>query len=234
MKKKDRLAVLTYNVAHRKTYDTLCLLKARGYDSVTVFAQSMTYTKKRQPTVTHRPGLSFFIPEPQILCSNLEYKYIEGEFKTTVCNEWEDALLLLCGAGLLDERFVHAHKIINSHPGYVPYARGLDAYKWSIWHDLPIGVTAHFLGDYVDAGEMIERREIEVKRYDTFHSVAQRIYENEIDMLVGAVEKVDEEHTFIIPDSDSVIFKRMPEEKERELLKRFEEYKVKRCGDYDN
>lgn len=28
------IRVLTYNVAHRKTYDTLCLLKARGYEDV--------------------------------------------------------------------------------------------------------------------------------------------------------------------------------------------------------
>ena len=31
-----RIGILTYDVKHRKTYDTLCLLKAKGYDNVNV------------------------------------------------------------------------------------------------------------------------------------------------------------------------------------------------------
>ena len=49
------IAVLTYNQKHRKTYDTLCLLKAKGYSNVRVFGQPMTYRKKRYPLIEHRP-----------------------------------------------------------------------------------------------------------------------------------------------------------------------------------
>ncbi len=63
----------------------------------------------------------------------------------------------------------------------------------------------------MDAGEIIERCLIDVEQYDTFHSVAQRIYENEIDMLVGAVELADCRHETVIPDNEP--FRRMPEEK---------------------
>lgn len=243
----DRLiAVLTYNVQHRKTYDALCLLRARGYDAVTVYAQPMTYEKKRLPLVSHRPELAFDIPEPRALCSQLGYPYIEGWFEQTIdgacsggdnvrdisgcdnaygkdTNGADGTIFLLCGAGLLPESFVLSHRIVNSHPGFIPFARGLDAYKWSVYENLPIGVTTHFLGRYVDAGEIIERREIGVRLYDTFHSVAQRVYENEIDMLVGAIEKVDEGHDFIVPDGE--LLRRMPEEKERELFERFERLK---------
>ena len=38
-----KIAVLTYNQPHRKTYDTICLLKAKGYENVVVYAQEMTY-----------------------------------------------------------------------------------------------------------------------------------------------------------------------------------------------
>lgn len=218
-----KIAVLTYNVKHRKTYDTLCLLKVMGYSNITVFAQPMSYTKKRYPQITHRPELLFHIPEPFILCSNLGYRYIEGQFEYTVDSNWKDGIFLLCGAGILPEKFVSAYRIVNAHPGFIPFARGLDAYKWSVYNGLPIGATTHFLGEYVDAGEIIERREIRVETSDTFHSVAQRVYENEIDMLVGAIEKIDEVHEFIVPDGE--IFKRMPESKERELFRKFEEYK---------
>lgn len=216
------IAVITYNVRHRKTYDTLCLLKARGYDA-SVYAQPMTYVKKRQPLVQHRPELAAYIPELTALCHNLGYKLIEGEFVSTIGHKDDrgSVIYLLCGAGLLPDDFIKAHRIINAHPGYIPLARGLDAYKWSVYNGIPIGVTTHFLGDYVDAGEVIERRQIEIKPFDTFHSVSQRVYENEIDMLVGAIDKVDDEHELIVPVEDSVVFKRMPEELERELFDRF-------------
>lgn len=220
----SNIAVLTYNQKHRKTYDTLCLLKAKGYQNVKVYAQSMTYTKKRFPLINHRPEQMMSIPIPKELCSNFGYEYIEGNFNETITDE--DMLYLLCGAGLLENTFVKSHRIINSHPGYIPLARGLDAYKWSIYYDIPLGVTTHFLGDYVDAGEIIEQREIEIGMYDTFHSVAQRIYENEIDMLVGAVELVDKEHRFAIPKSNDV-FRRMPCELEKKLFEAFEQYKAK-------
>ena len=219
---RRNIAVLTYTVSHRKTYDTLSLLKARGYKDVTVFAQPMTYVKKLQPLIAHRPGMNFSIPEVDKLCENLGYKFIEGEFGVTVSGNYDNHIFLLCGAGLLPEDFVFSHRIINSHPGYIPLARGLVAYKWSVYNNLPIGVTTHFLGAYVDAGEVIERRSIKVEEFDTFHSIAQRIYENEIDMLVGAIDFADKDHNFIIPAKDSVPFKRMPEELERELFDRFD------------
>lgn len=135
-------------------------------------------------------------------------------------------LYLLCGAGILENEFVRCHRIINSHPGYIPLARGLDAYKWSIYYDIPIGVTTQFLGDVVDAGEIIEQREIKVGEYDTFHSVAQRIYENEIDMLVGAIELADKKHTFALPETGDA-FRRMPCNIEEKLYDMFDVYKNK-------
>lgn len=212
------IGVLTYNQKHRKTYDTLCLLRAKGYQNVTVFAQEMAYVKKCYPLISHRPELIMDIPNPEELCRDLGYEYREGNFEDAI--KEDDSIYLLCGAGLLQESFVKSHRIINSHPGYSPYARGLDAYKWSIYYGLPLGVTSHYLGKYIDAGEIIERREIFINQYDTFHSVAQRIYENEIDMIVNAVKKAEDKHEYIIPTNE--IFRRMDKEKEKTLFSKFE------------
>lgn len=220
------IGVLTYNQKHRKTYDTLCLLRAKGYEDVTIYAQAMTYVKKSYPLIPHRPELIMDIPDSKTLCRRLGYEYIEGDFEDTIKDN--DSIYLLCGAGLLKESFVKAHKIINSHPGYIPDARGLDAYKWSVYYGLPLGVTTHYLGEYIDAGEIIERRRVNIKQYDTFHSVAQRIYENEIDMLVSAIEKTNDKHEYIIPVND--VFRRMPKEKEQLLFDKFEELKEKGCN----
>lgn len=221
---KQKIAVLTYNQTHRKTYDTLSLLKANGYHDVIVYAQPMTYTKKYFPYVTHRPDQIMSIPKPKELCKNLGYDYQEGVFREIAKDE--NRIYLLCGAGLLEKEFVQNRTIINAHPGFIPFARGLDSYKWSIYKNLPLGVTTHFLGEYVDAGEIIERRKIQVKEYDTFHSVAQKIYETEVDMLVGAIEHIEEKHEIVIPDTDE-IFRRMPHEIEKNLLAAFEHYKAK-------
>lgn len=210
---------MTYNQKHRKTYDTICLLKAQGYKDVKVYAQPMTYEKKIHSLVKHRPELIMDVPAPEALCANFGYKYIEGAFDEMIKDE--NAIYLLCGAGLISQDLVRKFQIINSHPGYIPYARGLDAYKWSVFYDFPLGVTTHFLGEYIDAGEMIERREICVEPYDTFHSVAQRIYENEIDMLVGAIKLVDEKHEYIKAEQN--VFKRMPNHMESRLFDIFQE-----------
>lgn len=220
MDTSQRVAVLTYNCSHRKTYDTLCLLRARGYDNIIVYAHSMMYRKRYQPLIEHRPQNIIEYPLPENICSNFGYTYAFVKDYDNI-QEGKDTVFLLCGAGLIDDNFIKNHRIINSHPGYIPFARGLDAYKWEIYYNLPIGVTTHFLGKYIDAGEIIERREILVGQYDTFHSVAERVYQNEIDMLVGAIEKVNDPHEFMLPQKEFPVHRRMPHEKEKDLFNRF-------------
>ena len=86
---------------------------------------------------------------------------------------------------------------MNAHPGYIPLARGLDALKWAVLEGLPVGATTHFLGNEVDAGEVIERRELEIRSAESFFELGMRVYRTEVDMLVRALEKLDEPHEFI-------------------------------------
>lgn len=218
-----KVAVLTYPIKHRKTFDVLCLLKANGYVDVKVFAVPMHYKKKKFPRISHRPEMHYKIPDILELCDNFGYCYQEGQLNEF--NIEEDRVVLIAGAGIIPDDFVNSHKIINSHPGYIPNCRGLDAFKWAIIEKQPIGVTSHLIGEFVDAGDIFERRKIEIKENDSFHAVAQRIYENEVSMLVEAIEKLKaKEMTFISPD-DYPLHKRMPENIEIGLFEAFEEYK---------
>ena len=61
--------------------------------------------------------------------------------------------------------------------------KGLDALKWAIYQEQPIGVTTHYISDTADGGELIERRVIPIYFEDSFHSLATRVYEVEIEML---------------------------------------------------
>lgn len=89
----------------------------------------------------------------------------------------------------------------------------------------PVGVTTHLLGGGIDAGQIIERRIIDIYKTDTFHSVAQRVYENEISMLVEAIEKSDDRYLKTVSPENYEIHKRMPQSIEENLMELFEQYK---------
>lgn len=218
-----KIAVLTYPVKHRKTYDVLSLLKANGYTDVKVYAIPFHYQKKHLPIIQHRPEMNFKIPEINELCSNLGYQYEQGELESVDIDR--DRIVLIAGAGILPEEFVDKHVIINAHPGYIPNCRGLDAFKWAIAENQPIGVTTHLLGREVDAGKIIERRFIDIYKTDTFHSVAQRVYENEVAMLIEAIEKSDDRYLKTVSVGSYEIHKRMPHRIEENLMEMFELYK---------
>ncbi len=216
------IGLLTYDVPHRKTYDVLCLLKAKGYDDVIVFAKPHHYQKTFQPLIEHRPPCTNQIP-PEELCRRFGYRYCAGLDETGLAPKTK---ILICGAGIVEQSVINRHILLNAHPGYLPNVRGLDALKWAILEEKPIGVTTHQLGDEVDAGLMIDRKLVPIKPYDTFHAVAQRQYEMEVNMLVEAIEKVDTATAHITPGQHE-LKRRMPHDLEKQLLPQFDKLVAK-------
>lgn len=218
--KEKKVVVLSYTVPHRKTYDTLCRLRAKGYRNVAVYAKPYHYKKQYRPYIEHRP-LSYGFDTKE-LCENLDYEYIE--YDDIFPGIENGSTILIAGAGIISDEIVRNNTIINAHPGYIPDVRGLDAIKWAVMEDKPIGCTTHIVGEEVDAGIIIERKEIPIYKYDTFHALANRVYEYEIIMLVDAIEKKENALGYI-SGGDSVIHKRMPHEIEQCLLEKFESRK---------
>lgn len=218
-----KIAVLTYPVKHRKTYDILSLLKANGYTDVKTYAIPFYYRKKKYPLIQHRPEMNFQIPNIKEMCIKLGYQYESGKLESF--NIEQERIVLVAGAGILPDEFIKTHTVINAHPGYIPNCRGLDAFKWAVAEGQPIGVTTHLIGEYVDAGKVIERRIIDVYKMDTFHAVAERVYENEVSMLIEAIAKCESSHLDIIYPENFKVHKRMPEDIEKNLLEMFEQYK---------
>lgn len=227
-----RVNIFTYNIPHRKTYDVICLLKARGYSDVFVYGIPMHYKKTYQPLIQHRPSISpSLIKTVQSFCENLGYFYKEIKSYEEVVLE-NNALVLICGAGIIPEDLIKKYTIINSHPGFIPNVRGLDALKWAIYEQEPIGVTTHLLDEDVDCGYVIDRREVPLNINDTFHEIALRQYEMEVEMLVDAIEKKDHYICYAKP-GDFQIHKRMKHSEEKNMFKIFEEYKMKKINGID-
>ena len=223
--------VVTYDCPHRKTYDVLTLLKAKGYRNVTVFCHPMTYKKTFRPLLQHRPSDLHAI-DTQTLCQNLDFQCISLpslECLSNYVGEIGETPVLIAGLSLIPNDLLQKITFINAHPGYSPYARGLDAFKWSVLKNLPIGVTVHTVRgefeekrreekrDITDTGLYITRIHLQPTEADTFHSMAYKVYEYEISLLVQSLEMYDsalKKNRIIEPLSDFPSTRRMPHDLE--------------------
>lgn len=222
------IVVISYNTPHRKTQDVLFQLKAKGYQNVTVLALPFVLRENPfKPIYAHRPSMAIDVM-PELLCGRLHYRFqvVNADEISSYLNAHPSDYILIAGAGLLPDELVENHKLINSHPGWLPKVRGLDSLKWAIHNKQPLGVTCHFVDSEADAGFLIEQREVPIYENDTFHSVAYRQYEIEIDMLVNSIEVIPSRTEF--PSLSTTEFeatRRMPKSIEINLMKDFENYK---------
>jgi methionyl-tRNA formyltransferase len=74
------------------------------------------------------------------------------------------------------------HGALNSHPGLLPHVRGSASVAWSIYYDVPIGCTCHFIDTSIDTGDIVGQRTLAVRRGDTYEKL---VYETIV--LAGAL-----------------------------------------------
>ena len=158
---------------------------------------------------------------PEELCNNLNINYKELQSYDEVPSLNTNDLILIGGAGIIPKSLTDTNKIINSHPGYLPYNRGLDALKWAIYNGNPIGVTSHIISDDIDLGMLIKQKLVPLYYWDTFHSVAVRQYELEIDMLVNSIQDIKTSKLELLTSINNKSQKRMPHKYEMKLIYRF-------------
>ena len=117
--------------------------------------------------------------------------------------------------------------MINAHPGFLPNMKGLDSLKWAILKKEKIGVTTHFISEMPDEGKLIEKREIPCFFEDSFFSLAMRVYETEIEMLVNAIQLIDNNQSDFtsLKDKSFKANMRMPHYYELIMMEKFDELK---------
>lgn len=222
------IVVISYNTPHRKTQDVLFQLKAKGYQNVTVLALPFVFRENPfKPIYAHRPSTAIDVT-PEVLCERLLYRFktVNADGINFYLNENPNDFILITGAGLLPDELVENHKLINSHPGWLPKVRGLDSLKWAIHNKQMLGVTCHYVDSEADAGFLIEQREVPVYTNDSFHSLAYRQYEIEIDMLVNSIEVIPSRTEFpSLSTTEYEPTRRMPKSIEENLMQEFEKYR---------
>jgi hypothetical protein len=221
------IIVLTYDHPHRKTQDLIFRLIANGIRP-TVIATEWEERNNFTPLIAHRPSNPIQISLTGF-CRNLGLDLLlttkhDLYKKLVTCQNVE--FILLATGNIIDSKIVTEFKVINSHPGYLPIIKGLDALKWAIYHKEIIGVTTHFVNNQIDGGIIIERRIVPVFAEDTFHNLAYRQYELEVEMLVDSMNMVPE--NIEVGKSKYETFRRMPNRLEHEMLECFDELR-KNC-----
>jgi folate-dependent phosphoribosylglycinamide formyltransferase PurN len=217
--------VLTYNVPHRKTQDLLFQLKIKTETQIKVIGLPFKYVKKHKPLIQHRPSMSMDIPNAEF-CNKLGFSYEDIDHNQLLDRLYElnPKIIILGGAGILEEKIVEEFFVVNSHPGILPDVRGLDALKWAIYLDKRIGVTLHVIDGVADAGFMIKEKSVPLYPEDTFHSIAYRQYEMEIDILSDSIKLLQgiksKEELGLINISNTKVNKRMGLNEEATLYKK--------------
>jgi phosphoribosylglycinamide formyltransferase-1 len=228
-----RLAIVTYDHAHLKTEQLVhrFLLKNRLKigPKLDLILLALPFSSRPSRTVlfTHRPDQENSVSSRELATRHgLEFLPCTYDSIPDVANFY-----IIAGAGIFPAKAIGNKKIINVHPGIIPSARGLDAFKWSIYDDVPLGVTLHYIDAEVDAGETIAIVETPVFPGDTIEALARRHYELELDVASEFLNFLDgkaEGSSTVYPESPSRM--RMPIATERDMIAKFEEYKRKFSG----
>tara|TARA_R100001460_G_scaffold37787_1_gene72209 strand:+ start:64 stop:744 length:681 start_codon:yes stop_codon:yes gene_type:complete len=215
------LCVLTYDAPHRKTQELLLRLKLVGHHNVLVLATPWQERKNFKPLFPHRILSAHDITLSQV-CENLGYNLEKINIDDLPSATSEKSPILIGGAGIIPKEVVESRNIINSHPAYLPYVRGLDSLKWAIYDGQPIGVTSHFVSTECDAGILIKRKLVPLFTWDTFHSIAHRQFDMEIDLLVNSLEDIKTSSLENLSTDYSPARRRMPHSKEIIMMKRLD------------
>lgn len=227
------IVVLTYDHPHRKTEDVVYRLMVAGYrERLAVVGTPWVERKQRHYLYGHRPAEKHWPAEPtcspKLIYGNLGLDYRVSRGLDNTLEAMMPEAVVVAGAGILPKSVVNAHKVMNVHPGLLPARRGLDVLKWAVLDCKPVGVTAHLCDEHTDLGWLLCDLGVPVYPEDSFHSFAMRQYEYELSLFPFALEIAlakEKEDLPKIRSAETKAYRRMPLEKEADLMTAFERYK---------
>ncbi len=218
----DKIGIITYDIPHLKTEQIIHSFLYYNYD-INIYALPFIIRNVRDVVFKHRPDQKE-ATHPKLIADNnsLNYYYCKDDsYIDDNCKYY-----IITGANILSKECIRNKIIINCHPGLIPSCRGLDSFKWSIYHMKPLGITLHIIDENIDSGKILSTMETNVYKDDTIQMLARRHYENEIFVLSNFKMFLNNPVFYegkIIPD---IPRKRMPKNKELEMINQFQEYVI--------
>ena len=213
MKKID---LLTYDCPHRKTSDILFELIVNGYNINRVYAAPLIDLGLKPDIVKMSANACYNIHTGEI-CAKFKIPYIVKPHADIEGGN----LGIIGGARILPDHVIQKYSIgiINIHPGLLPNNRGLDNIKWALYHDMPQGLTVHFIDKYVDRGQIILKKKVPVYDDDKIYHIHQRLVSMQPKVLIDALN-ILERGGETYPAEKGTLFTQMTIKEEINLIKK--------------
>lgn len=218
-----RIGILTYNKPHKKTQEVIDGLHSLGYKKIKLIISKFKKFKNKQKNClfNHRP-FQFVGSNHLEISKYYGYKYCDFNSKYVFSNL---DVALICGSTIIKKKMIKQNFIINCHSGLIPQIRGLDAFKWAILRDKPLGNTLHYIDEEVDMGKIISHKATPIYKSDSLYDLSERHYNHEVKMLINFEKYLQKSRIF-----DLNICKpnmRMPLKLEKKMISKFKNYKDK-------
>lgn len=223
--KSLNLAVFAYNFPHKKTQDFLLRLILNGIKPDIVLAADPIKLSIPKPTVRVKPR-HIDLTHPKDICAQFGIPYFIVDHNSSECCEILKAqkikIGLISGARILELPTIKSVEkgIVNLHPGLLPEVRGLDALQWALYEELPLGVTAHVINTYVDAGYILKKARVQEYPDDTLIDLSLRLEQAQTNIITDSIHILSEAQLDNLEKIDHKTYKlhrKMPSHLEREL-----------------
>ena len=208
--------LLTYDCPHRKTSDILFELIVNGYNINRVYAAPLIDLGLKPDIVKMSANACYNIHTAEI-CAKFKIPYIVKPHADIEGGN----LGIIGGARILPDHVIQKYSIgiINIHPGLLPNNRGLDNIKWALYHDMPQGLTVHFIDKYVDRGQIILKKKVPVYDDDKIYHIHQRLVSIQPKVLIDALN-ILERGGETYPAEKGTLFTQMTIKEEINLIKK--------------
>lgn len=208
--------LLTYDCPHRKTSDILFELIVNGYNINRVYAAPLIDLGLKPDIVKMSANACYNIHTAEI-CAKFKIPYIVKPHADIEGGN----LGIIGGARILPDHVIQKYSIgiINIHPGLLPNNRGLDNIKWALYHDMPQGLTVHFIDKYVDRGQIILKKKVPVYDDDKIYHIHQRLVSMQPKVLIDALN-ILERGGETYPAEKGTLFTQMTIKEEINLIKK--------------
>lgn len=223
-----RIGLIAYNFPHRKTQDFIFRLLAEGYSIEVILAADKKQLNIPKSSIRRSVRFNALIEPSHVAYSfGIPFERVDhnSESMCALIRKYNLDLGIISGARILKEDVINSFTVgvINFHPGLIPEARGLDALLWSVYKNIPVGVTSHLINKQIDAGSIISRQEIIINEGDTLIDLYEKVYCLQLNLISESIEKVRDQNFSFLGDIGQYYGKMSPE-LESEVLLKVEDY----------
>lgn len=185
------VGIITYQTGHLKTFQLMLKLMTAGH-RITLYAFPFTLRPQTQTRFCDRPFQLLDLDVPEF-CRRHGVRYLpvagwQEEHAGALGLHGDPAapeVFLTCIAKIIPAPFIKGRTILNCHPGLLPHNRGVDAFKWCLVNEWPIGITLHVIDEAIDRGIILDRIRVPVLPGDTLAELCQRAYDMELDLMAA-------------------------------------------------